>query len=278
MSHSVIQSVERAFVVLDRLSVSPAPQSEIGNLLGVSAAGAGKLLHTLEGCGIVRRLPSREYALGAGACRHARAYLGQTGLVSWARPVLLALSRSTGNHTILAVLEGIDQVNVMRVDASRAWSHPEFELPETIGPALPQATGRVLLAHAPDSLVAEHFACYPVGQFGGPMETREDARTELAKIRSTGHAAVVPSGRGLLYLAAPVTGVSGAVIAAVGAHARQDHDPSESIERVVGAARELSLALGGPGNAPFAGPDAPNERPTEQQEKHTKRESGERKQ
>ena len=104
MSPSSVQSVERALRALDILGEAPASLSSLGERLGITAPGATKILRTLEDLGLVQRGANRTYRLAAGVCGYARAYLRQVGLGAAARPG--GLSRATGNHTILAVLEG----------------------------------------------------------------------------------------------------------------------------------------------------------------------------
>ena len=244
MPASSVQSVERALRVLDILREAPASVSSLGEALGITAPGATKILRTLEEMGLVRRGANRTYRLAAGVCGYARAYLRQVGLTEAARPALLDLSRATGNHTILAVLEGVDQVNVLRVDASRGWQHPDSELPERVGPALPQATGRVLLAHVSPGVLAAHLDAYPLARYGGGLNDVAALAAELAAIRRQGHAVVSPSCRDVQFVAAPVQAASGTVLAAAGAHVRPNQDVNDTVRLVREAAAVIARELG----------------------------------
>lgn len=239
MSPSSVQSVERALRALDILGEAPASLSSLGERLGITAPGATKILRTLEDLGLVQRGANRTYRLAAGVCGYARAYLRQVGLAGAARPALVDLSQATGNHTILAVLEGVDQVNVMRVDAALGGLHPESELPERVGPALPQATGRVLLAHAAPGVLAGHLEAYPLARYGTGLADVAAMAGELAAIRDQGYAVVSPSCRDVQFVAAPVQVASGAVIAAVGAHVR----PSQDVDATVGLVKRTASAI-----------------------------------
>lgn len=244
MSPSSVQSVERALRALDILGEAPASLSSLGERLGITAPGATKILRTLEDLGLVQRGTNRTYRLAAGVCGYARAYLRQVGLAGIARPALLDLSQVTGNPTILAVLEGVDQVNVMRVDAAHGGLHPESELPERVGPALPQATGRVLLAHAPAGILGAHLDAYPLARYGGGLDGMGALQGELAAIRTRGYAVVSPPCRDVQFVAAPVQAPSGGVIAAVGAHVRPSQDAAVAVALVRRTASAISTELG----------------------------------
>ncbi len=250
MPSGSVQSVERALRLLSILGEAPASLSTLGERLGITAPGATKILRTLEELGLVRRGANRTYRLAAGVCGYARAYLRQVGLAGVARPALLDLSQATGNPAILAVLEGVDQVNVLRMDAALGALHPESELPERVGPALPQATGRVLLAHAPAGVLAAHLASYPLERYGGGLDGRATLEDELAAIRGRGYAVVSPPCRDVQFVAAPIQAPSGGAIAAVGAHVRPSQDVEATVALVRQAAGAISRELGAAGRQP----------------------------
>ncbi|OGV73010.1 MAG: hypothetical protein A3K19_17710 [Lentisphaerae bacterium RIFOXYB12_FULL_65_16] len=237
-----IQAVDRAFAALERLAQGPATLSAVSAHLGITLPGTTKILRTLEQHGLVRQTEGRGYALAAGSCRLAQAYCSQTPLVeaSWAE--MTRISLDTGHHSILAVMEGIEKVNLLRLDAMSGWRHLESQLPERVGPALSQATGRVLLAHVDDDVLHLHLAKYPLARFGGGLRDEAAMRRELKRIRECGHAVLeLPDIR---YIAAPVCGPRGRVVASLGAHAAPAQDMAAIVKAVCAAAARISAAYG----------------------------------
>lgn len=101
-----VQSVERAFHVLEALAAAdvPLPLADIAASTGLAAPTAHRLLKTLLALGYVRQGGSRAYALGPGLMR-----LGQRatpGLATAAQAVLVELEEFSEETANLAVLDG----------------------------------------------------------------------------------------------------------------------------------------------------------------------------
>jgi DNA-binding IclR family transcriptional regulator len=239
-----IQAVERALLVLDMLTKGPLSLIRVSEQLGITSPGAMKILRTLEQRGLVRQTENKLYMLAAGCCRLARSYCRLSSLPDLAREEMTRISLETRNDAILAILEGVEKVNLLRLDASRAWNHLESAVPERVGAALSQATGRVLLAFAPEILLERHLAAYPLERFGGGLQNREEVNRELEKVRERGYAIVDNPRHEVRYLAAPLRDATGTVVAALGAHLDKSQSLSEGIALVCKAAERISAAYG----------------------------------
>lgn len=115
------------------------------------------------------------------------------------------------------------------------------------------SSGRVILAHMPEDEVDQIFADIPLP--GGV--SRAEVEGDLQTIRDTGHeirdSFVV---RGIVNISAPVFDHSGSAVAALTVpHIERKGDPvifETCVEKLVTAARELSVALGARGSAGVA--------------------------
>jgi DNA-binding IclR family transcriptional regulator len=170
-----------------------------------------------------------------------------TTLQRLARPYLIALAERTGETANLTVLVGIEAVNVEVADSPRPVMHIGW-----VGRRLPvhaTASGKVLLAHAGEAIVAAALA-------GGlariTPETITDAamlRAELELVRERGYATVwAELERDLAAVAAPVRDHRGVVVAAIAIGGPVSRCAREQLlalaAHVMTAAHELSEMMG----------------------------------
>lgn len=192
MSGSV-QSVERAFSILsafaaDRNSLSVI---EIAAETGLPRATAYRLLHTLQGLGLVRAVEGR-YELTHRVLELGAGYAGPSGISGISQPVLDRLSLTFGEHTALGLLDGDHVVAVAVASAMRSRL---LSVAIQVGQRLPAETtamGRILLAEAGG-----------LGKFG-------------VQIRKNGFVIVNGSLEpGLRAIAVPVSDRQGTVVASI---------------------------------------------------------------
>lgn len=110
-----VQSVERAFALLDTLS-SRGGRASLGDLVadtGLAPATVHRLCATLADSGHLRRDAGRDYVLGPRLQRIGDA--AQRATASWAVPVLTAVVEGTGETANLAVREGDGVVYLAQV-------------------------------------------------------------------------------------------------------------------------------------------------------------------
>src|SRR5262249_3244560 len=106
-------------------------------------AGARRLLYTLVQLGYARRDEGR-FELTPKIIELGRAFLSSAANLDFARPIVEALARDTGELCTMSLLDGVDIVYVVRVE-------PALSLTRSYGvgsrlPAYATSMGRVLLA------------------------------------------------------------------------------------------------------------------------------------
>ena len=210
--------------------------------IGIGAPGALKLLRTLMDHELVQKGADGRYSLGVGCCELARAYLREHDLCAVARDVMHELSVRTGSRVVLAVLEGAQQVDLLTLDVRLGVAVDE--VPLRVGAAWPQATGRVLLAFAPDRGVDSHLETYPLRRGVRGVRSRKQFKELLQKIRDEDVAVVRSAEDGLHFVAAPIRNLSAQVIAALGAHATGDRSLQTQVKWVKQAADDISQRIG----------------------------------
>lgn len=142
-----VQSVDRAFVVLEALAADERPVgiAELVDLTGLPQGTVHRLLQSLHQRGYVRRDAARKYSLGTSAVRLADA--AQRAMVRSARPHLAELVAISGETANLAVLEGDEVVYLAQVPSPHS-----LRMFAEVGrhvPAHTTAVGKVLLAAMP---------------------------------------------------------------------------------------------------------------------------------
>jgi IclR family acetate operon transcriptional repressor len=212
-----VQSVARAIRVLELVAEHPGRLgvSELGRRLGVHKATAFRLVSTLTAAGLVERDPGTDhYRPGFGLVRLATTALADLDLVRQARPVLERLAETTNETVNLAVLDGLEVVNIDQVAGGHAVLNVNWVGKRT--PLHCTSNGKVLLAHLPEDRWDLVLA--------GPLDRRTSRtidhpdvlRTQLRRARARGYAYTVEELEiGLNAVASPVRGPGGDVVAAV---------------------------------------------------------------
>lgn len=144
-----VRSVQRAVRLLACLGPTQpkATLTDFTNLTGLATSTVQRLLQTLEGESVLRRLPDGRYTFGTKFIRLSIAALQGIEIYELAEPYLAGLSKLTGETANFAVLDEQDQVLYLRHSASphairhAGWPGRPFATRGTaIGAAL---TGRV---------------------------------------------------------------------------------------------------------------------------------------
>ncbi len=243
MAQAEIQSVGRAFEVLDRLAEGSTNLTTMSQVLGVSAPGTLKILKTLESLGMVQQLEDKRYELSVGCGRYAQAYSRQHPLRELARPVMEELSLAAGDRAVLAVLQGDRQVTLLVADPRLGWRHPELEIPSGPHLSLQLATGRVLLAHAPLAYARRQFDSYPADVPPAGLRTFDEVKALLEQVRRDGYALVPTAQLHMRFLGVPVADRAGHVVAALGLHVTEPQSAENALEVARQAAARISGLL-----------------------------------
>jgi DNA-binding IclR family transcriptional regulator len=245
---SRVQSIERAFDVLDALADGPIGVTEVAERSRLPKSTAARMLASLAREGAVEQVPGdTRYRLGSRLATLAAGILPTRSLARLARPSLVDLAADVGEAAGLSVPDGdlvhyIDQVDTPNPVSVRDWT----------GSRLPMhavSSGQVLLAFRPTAAL-ERYLQHPLERFTEVTLVDPDAlRERLREVRRDGYAwAREEFDRGISSVAAPIADASGEVIAAVHLHGPSYRFPAAGVdaaiaERVVTTAARIAESL-----------------------------------
>ena len=241
-------TLQRAFDLLETLArTGPLALQALADAAGFGKTAASDILATLRARHFVLQDEAHGvWRLGARWSVVGQAASGQGALAAAALPYLAALGAATGENVYLRVRDGLEAetVAVHQTDpALRVYTEAGTKMPLHAG------TGRLLLAHAPESVqtqvLTQRLQRYT-------PSTRIDPKwiaADLHRIRQRGFlitdSEVIP---GTVTVCAPVRDASGQVVAAllIGAPSLRMRPPRPRalMPAVVEAAHKLSQALG----------------------------------
>ena len=245
----MVQSVERAFAILDAVATRPAGVTALADRLDLPKSTVARLLSSLEGLGAVERVDGRLWRVGPAVEGFARSVEQGRSLAQIARPELERLVETIGEDAGLGLPDGYDVHYVEQVE-----SHHPVQVRDWSGTRAPMHTvpsGLVLLADWP----AEAIDAYV--DHGLPARTPqtvidpEQLRARLVDVARSGYAwGLEEYAEGIHSVAAPVRDAAGHVIAALHVHGPADRFPARGAEEratdeVVAAAAAVSSALSG---------------------------------
>ncbi|GAA3606253.1 IclR family transcriptional regulator [Kineosporia mesophila] len=239
-----IQSIERAAAILRLLAAAPGPLrlTEISSSVQLSRGTAHGILRTLNDVGFVDQdRVTGKYLLGAGLAALGGGLVDPNELrarsMNWADP----LAARTGEAVRVVVPEGGDARVVHYV------FRPDHSAQKAdVGAVLPghaTALGKVLLAFHPVA-VQDVLTFYTART----LITRSALTAELTRIRRQGWA--VERGEhqmDMAGIAAPLTGLGGLVVGAIGIHGAVDRllDPAGVPRpRLLALVQECARAVG----------------------------------
>jgi DNA-binding IclR family transcriptional regulator len=242
---SSVQSISRAFAVLDALRDGPIGVTDVALRAALPKSTAARLLASLAGEDAVEQVPGEtRWRLGSRVVTLAAAVRPTRSLVALARPHLLELAHATGEAAGLSIPDGftvhyVDQVDTRHAVGVRDWT----------GTRLPMhavSSGHVFLAHLGtqelDAFLAQaHQRFTPT-----TIVEAEALRARLRNVQLDGFAWTVEEfAEGLASVAAPVHDEDGEVVAAVHVHGPSyrfpTHEGHTTVEELVlKAARRIS--------------------------------------
>ena len=235
----VVQSIERAFLLLRFLALGPLGVTDLAERAELPKSTVARLLAALESERAVEQESSSGlYRLGAGLIDIAGTVAPGRNLISAARPYLLELGDALGE---IAGLSIPDRGEVYYLDQTESQS--EVQVRDWTGERLPLhvvSSGLAILAHLAPAEREEYLA--------GPLEpytTRtmvdpEALRTRFEQIRSIGYVWVYGEFvEDLHSVAAPVLRPDGQPLAALHVHgpAYRFPDPDSAHDFGVAVAR-----------------------------------------
>lgn len=246
----VIPAVARATRLLRRLCESELPLgvSELSRDLEINKNMVFRLLHTLEAEGWVIQDPGPKYRVSLMPFAVFSKPAHRLDPKRAATGPLRELWEATGEACYLAVLDGDRCLFVEHLDSTR-----EVRAQGRIGGRYALhccAPGKALLAHAGNSLQDRVLQSALEANTSATITRPGELRRELTRIQRQGYAVDIEEySRGMMCLAAPVVGVQGNVVAAVGLTGLTLYYTQAELESVLGpnvlwAARATSKNLG----------------------------------
>ena len=147
----MVQSVDRAFAILDAVSARPAGVTAIAERVRLPKSTVARLLATLEELDAVERLDGPRWRVGPGIAALAGAASPERSLVTLARPHLAQVVQELSEDAGLALPDGYDVHYVDHVESDnpvqvRDWTG-------TRAPMHVVPSGLVLLAEWPRAAI-----------------------------------------------------------------------------------------------------------------------------
>jgi IclR family KDG regulon transcriptional repressor len=246
----MVQSIERAFAVLDAVADRPAGVTALAARLGLAKSTTARLLASLESLGAVERVDRRLWRVGPRVAALLDGVPPARRLTALARPELELLVAAVGEDAGLALPDGhevlyVDQVECDHPVQVRDWTG-------TRAPLHAVPSGLVLLAEWPQDAIEAYVAGGLARLTPKTIASPGVLRRRLAHIRDAGHAwGREEYAEGITSVAAPVRDERGNAVAAVHVHGPTyrfpaDGDEARVSDAVVAAAQAVSRRLARP--------------------------------
>jgi len=231
----VVQSLERAFAILDEVSRRPAGVTDIADRVRLPKSTVARLLATLEEVEAVERFDGARWRIGPGVTALTAGVSPERALVSVAQPVLTDLVGELGEDAGLGLPDGNEVLYVAQAESDnpvqvRDWTG-------TRAPMHVVPSGLVLLAEWPGDALDAYLGGELVGLTRRTITDPERLRKRLIEVREAGFAwGLGEFAEGIDSVAAPVRDARGNAIAAVHVHGPAYRFPRVGTETSVASA------------------------------------------
>lgn len=243
----MVQSLERAFAILDEVSRRPAGVTDIAERVRLPKSTVARLLATLEDVDAVERFEGARWRIGPGVAALTASASPERTLISVAQPVLSALVAELGEDAGLGLPDGKEILYVVQVESDnpvqvRDWTG-------TRAPMHAVPSGLVLLAEWPEDALDAYVSGELVQLTRRTVTDPARLRRRLDEVREAGYAwGLEEFAEGIDSVAAPIRGARGSAIAAIHAHGPSYRFPNPGdetrvAEAVVDAAGRVSRLL-----------------------------------
>ncbi|MBP1764368.1 MAG: kdgR 2 [Firmicutes bacterium] len=256
-SHAVLQSVEKALVILEALThVEEIGVTELSREFGLNKATIYRILTTLRKQGYVEQTASEKYRLNFKLFEMGNRMVNQIGIRKTVRPYLEQVAAATRETVNLAVLEHYSVIYIDRIE-----SREPLRIGLDIGARFPAhctALGLVILAYLNplevDALLVAAERDETITKYTeNSLSTFTDIKNDLKVVRDQGYS--IDNGyylQGIRAIGAPIFNHTGRIRASISIAAPAirltDSVLSEFIPLIKEAARNISLKLGCPEN------------------------------
>jgi len=251
MSEKTVQSIDRAFDILEVLAVEKngLGVTEIGNRVGLHKSTVHRLLTAMVEKGYIEKnQDTGKYRLGLKFIELCSLYLNNIELKTEAQPYLRQLAALTTQPVHLATLVDGEAVYIDKVE-----SYNSIRMYSAIGKRVPvhcSAVGKVLLSGKKQDEIIDMLKNKELVAFTPHTITvLEELLEEVEKVRQRGWAQDDEEHEvGIRCFAAPIYDYRKQVIAAISTSGHKDiftkDKTQEIVSYVTGAARHISKRMG----------------------------------
>ena len=241
-----VKSADRVLRILELLTSQPEglTQTEIHIRLGLPKSSTHALLATMVARGFLEQDPqTRGYRVGIRLWQAGQSYLLAADLEKSALPYMKALRDEVNETVQLAVLDGVENVYIAKVDPDQ-----QLRLASRVGVRLPAHTtgvGKALLSGLSDDDVRERFRKVEFVRFTPRSLTSLDHLiAELGETRARGYAQDnAEHTPGVYCVAAPIRDAQGAARAAISVAIPDVRRTPDLIDKITVAVLEKAAAL-----------------------------------
>jgi DNA-binding IclR family transcriptional regulator len=245
----VVQSLERAFAILDEVARRPAGVTAIAERVQLPKSTVARLLATLEDVDAVERFEGARWRIGPGVEALTAAVSPERSLIASARPYLVDLVAELGEDAGLGLPDGNEVLYVDQVESDnpvqvRDWTG-------TRAPMHAVPSGLVLLAEWPDDALEAYLRGGLAALTQRTLTDQARLRRRLVEVRHAGCAwGLEEFAEGIDSVAAPIRDARGKAVAAIHVHGPSYRFPAVGAEagiagRVIAAAAAASGQLAG---------------------------------
>ena len=245
----MVQSLERAFSILDEVAQRPAGVTSIAERVRLPKSTVARLLATLEQVHAVERFDGAHWRIGPGVAALSSAVSSERSLISITRPFLADLVAELGEDAGLGLPDGNEVLYVDQVESDnpvqvRDWTG-------TRAPMHAVPSGLVLLAEWPEDALTAYVRGGLNALTPHTLTDTGELRQRLAEVRRQGYAwGLQEFAEGIDSVAAPIRDRRGNAIAAIHVHGPAYRFPPAGhggavAERVAAAAAAASTQLAG---------------------------------
>jgi len=228
-----VQSIDRAFAILEALGGGPLGVSEIARRVGLPKSSTARILRSLMDQLAVEQMANARYHVGPSLRRLARGLQPAQRLASIARPFLMELADASGEIAMLGLPDGrhtlfIDQVGGRHEISIRDWIGSRIPMHQTSG-------GQVLLTSLDDAELAAYLAEPLAASTLATVTDPNVLRWRLRAIVDARYAWVVGEAHeGVTSVAAGVADATGRFACCIGLHGPSFRFPPAGRKATIG--------------------------------------------
>ena len=244
-----VQSIDRAFAILEELAADPAGISELSRRLDLPTSTVARLLATLEGVGAVDRLENGSgYRIGSSLVTMASSVDSSQSLLAVAQGAMEDLVEMVAEAAGLSIPVGYDVRYIGQMDCANS-----VQVRDWTGVSLPMhlvPSGMVILAQWPVAAIARYLDRKLDRYTTKSVTSPTTIRTRLAEIREKGVFWMEGEfSEDVRSVASPIFDSTGTVVGALHIHGPSYRFPQPTLQNIVTErvrlpASKISAALG----------------------------------